>query len=486
MRIPARLLGLVCPIALLAVMGCASVSPDKRFPDVQSDVLARANARAVWRQGGPEDRAVDDAIAALLARPLSPEDAVQIALFGNSGLQATFEDLGIAQAEVVTAGQLRNPDIAGFFRFPSSPPSGLNWNIGVDVWLLDAFLVPIRQKLADASEDQTLRLVTQQVLRLAADTRTAYFALQADTAAVQAREELAEVARLALDLSRTQTEAGNADDLTLASEQAAFQQAQLALLQARSAQRVSLERLRGVMGLTDRPVSWSLVAEAPLPTVGEPNEESLIALALESRLDLKAAATEVQRQEYALELTKKWWLSTVQVGVETEKGSDGQYATGPHFSAELPIFNQRQGEIARQEAVIRQARHREASLQGQARTEIRSALNRVATAREIARMYRDDILPLRQRVLAATQDRYNSMFVGVFELLRARSELTDAQTAFARALQDYWTARVELEFAVGTRFPDAPIPESAAAAPPATPAPSPSATPSPHQQHQPR
>lgn len=236
MRIPARLLGLVCPIALLAVMGCASVSPDKRFPDVQSDVLARANARAVWRQGGPEDRAVDDAIAALLARPLSPEDAVQIALFGNSGLQATFEDLGIAQAEVVTAGQLRNPDIAGFFRFPSSPPSGLNWNIGVDVWLLDAFLVPIRQKLADASEDQTLRLVTQQVLRLAADTRTAYFALQADTAAVQAREELAEVARLALDLSRTQTEAGNADDLTLASEQAAFQQAQLALLQARSAQ----------------------------------------------------------------------------------------------------------------------------------------------------------------------------------------------------------------------------------------------------------
>lgn len=240
------------------------------------------------------------------------------------------------------------------------------------------------------------------------------------------------------------------------------------------------------MGLTDRPVSWSLVAEAPLPTVGEPNEESLIALALESRLDLKAAATEVQRQEYALELTKKWWLSTVQVGVETEKGSDGQYATGPHFSAELPIFNQRQGEIARQEAVIRQARHREASLQGQARTEIRSALNRVATAREIARMYRDDILPLRQRVLAATQDRYNSMFVGVFELLRARSELTDAQTAFARALQDYWTARVELEFAVGTRFPDTPIPESAATAPPATPAPSPSATPSPHQQHQPR
>lgn len=486
MRIPARLLYLVCPVALLSLTGCVTVAPDKRFPDVQSDVFARANARAVWRQGGREDLAVDDAIAALLAKPLSPEDAVQIAMFSNSGLQATFEDLGIAQAEVVTAGQLRNPDIAGFFRFPNSPPSGLNWNIGVDVWLLDAFLVPIRQKLADASEDQTLRLVTQQVLRLAADTRIAYFALQADTAAVQAKEELADVAHLALDLSRTQAEAGNADDLTLASERAAFQLTQLALLQARSAQRVSLERLRSVMGLTNRPVSWSLVAEAPLPTSGEPDEDRLIALALESRLDLKAAATEVQRQEYALELTKKWWLSTVQVGVETEKGSDGQFATGPHFSAELPIFNQRQGEISRQEAVIRQARHREASLQGQARTDIRSALNRVATAREIVQMYRDDILPLRRQVLAATQDRYNSMFVGVFELLRARSELSDMQTAFARALQEYWTARAELELAVGTRFPDAPLPEPASPAPEPAPAPSPTNVPSPHQQHQPR
>lgn len=486
MRSPARLPGLVCSIALLALTGCVSVAPDKRFPEVQSDVLARANARAVWRHGGPEDRAVDDAIAALLARPLSPEDVVQIALFGNIGLQATFEDLGIAQAEVVTAGQLRNPDIAGFFRFPSSPPSGLNWNIGVDVWLLDAFLVPIRQKLADASEDQTLRLVTQQVLRLAADTRTGYFAVQADLAAVQAKEMLAEVARLALDLSRAQADAGNADDLTLASERTAFQQAQLALLQARSAQRASLERLRGLMGLTDRPVSWSLTAEASLPTAGEPDEESLIALALESRLDLKAAAVEVQRQEYALELTKKWWLATVQVGVETEKGSDGQYATGPHFSAELPIFNQRQGEIARQEAIIRQVRHREASLRGQARTDIRSALNRVATAREIAHMYHADILPLRRRVLAATQDRYNSMIVGVFELLRARSELTDAQTAFARALQEYWTARVDLEFAIGTRLPDAPLPESTSTVPEPASTPSPTTAPSPHQQHQPR
>lgn len=481
-----RLFPLLLLLGGIAVSGCTSVEPAKRFPEVQSDVMSRVGHRIEWRQGSAADDLVEQRLAELLAQPLRADDAVQVALFNNAGLQATFEDLGIAQSEVVTAGQLRNPDIAGFFRFPSSPPSGLNWNIGIDVWLFDAFLVPIREKLAGASENQSVRLVTQQVMRLAAETRAAYYALQAEAAAARAQQGLVELARLTLDLSRTQGAAGNADDLRVAADKAAHQQAMLALLQARATERASLERLRALMGLTDRPVAWTITPDAPDPTSGEPTEEELIATALGSRLDLKAAAAEVQRQEYALELTKKWWLSTVQVGVETEEGSDGQYATGPHFSAELPIFNQRQGEIARQEAVIRQVQRRRAALEGQVRTEVRTSLQRAIAAREVVALYRDEILPLRRSTLASVQDRYNSMFVGVFELLTTKSELTAAETGYARALQDYWTARSELELAVGTRLPELPLPATAAP-PPEPPVPQPPAAPSnPHQQHQPR
>ena len=144
-----------------------------------------------------------------------------------------------------------------------------------------------------------------------------------------------------------------------------------------------------------------------------------------------------------------------------------------------------QGEIARQEAVIRQVQRRRTALQGQARTEVRTALQRVSAAREVVVLYRDDILPLRRQVFAATQDRYNAMFVGVFELLTTKAELTTAETGFARALQEYWTARSDLELAVGTRLPDVPLPAtkpSAEVIPPSPPA-SPSNS---HQQHQPR
>lgn len=473
-------------LAGIALSGCTSVEPAKRFPELESNVMSRAGRRVEWRQGTVADDLVDQRIAELLAQPLGADDAVQIALFNNAGLQATFEDLGIAQSEVVTAGQLRNPDIAGFFRFPSSPPSGLNWNIGIDVWLFDAFLVPIREKLAGASEDQSLLLVTQQVLRLAAETRASYYAFQAHSAAVREQEELLEVARLALDFSLTQGAAGNTDDLRIASDRSTHQQATLALLQARATERASLERLRALIGLTDRPVTWTIARDAPEPVSGEPPEEELVAAAMVWRLDLQAAEAEVQRQEYALELTKKWWLSTMQVGAETEQGSDGQYSTGPHFSAELPIFNQRQGEIARQEAVIRQVQRRKTSLEGQARTEVRTALQRATAARDIVALYRDEILPLRRSTLASVQDRYNSMFVGVFELLTAKSEVTAAETGYARALQDYWTARSELELAVGTRLPEVPLPIQVTTPSEPMPPTPPAAPSNPHQQHQPR
>jgi len=472
---------------LVVLSGCASVDPAARFPDVQSDVQLRLDKRVLWHQGTAEDQHVDQAIDEMLSRPLSADDAVQIALFRNPDLQVTFEDLGIAQADVVQAGQLRNPDIAGFFRFPDSPPSAVNWNIGVDIWLLDGFLVPIRERLAGADEELAIQRVTAQVLRLAAETRAAYYAHQANANAARAQEELEELARLANDLAQRQAGAGNVDNLGLAADKAAYQQARLSLIQARSAERASLERLRQLMGLVDAPVNWSLAQEASMPITGEPTEEELLSLALSSRLDLSAALVEVQRQEYALELSKQWWLSTVQVGVETERSTDRQFTTGPHFSAELPVFNQRQGEIARQEAIIRQVRHRAASLQQQVRTEVRTALDRVAAARQIVELYRDEILPLRRKVFDAVQDRYNSMFVGVFDLLNAKAELTAAQTASARALQDYWTARSDLELALGTRVPDAPLPPPTTAPEeqPGIPASQPPTEPD-HQQHQPR
>ena len=102
------------PVALLGA-GCA-VPREAGFPDVAALVDKRIGQRVVWDQGGAEDADVTQSVAALLARELQADEAVQIALLRNKRLQETNEDLMVAQADVVQAGLLKNPVFSGSVR----------------------------------------------------------------------------------------------------------------------------------------------------------------------------------------------------------------------------------------------------------------------------------------------------------------------------------------------------------------------------------
>jgi cobalt-zinc-cadmium efflux system outer membrane protein len=440
-----------CALALLSLAGCATVQPDARFSDVQRTVEARLGRQIIWN---PTARSgTDSRLAPTLAQPLSADGAVQLALLNSSALQAIFEELGVAQADFVQAGLIRNPDIAGFFRVPDRPPLGLNWNVGVDFWPLDIFLVPLRTRLSGAALDAAERRVSSAVLDVAAQTRAAYYAAWSDERALEPQRDVAEVAAIAAELADRQRAAGHVDELRAATERVISQQASLALVQAEGAARVSRERLRRALGLGASDVAWSIPAEQPIPGDDAPNADDLVRVALAQRLDLAAAKKDIERVEYALDLTRKWWLAPVRIGVETEKGSGGQVQTGPHFQFEVPVFDQKQAQIARQEALIRQARQRVADLEGQIRMDVRIAVDRLRTAREIARYYTETVVPLRTRVTAMTEQRYQSMFLGVFETLTAKSEEAAARIAAARAIRDFWIARADVERAIAGRLP---------------------------------
>jgi len=110
------------------LLGCVSVDPATGFPDVERVVQERTGKRVRWLQGKPEDAEVDQAVRDLLKDPLSVEAAVEIALLSNRTLQATYEELGIAQADLVQAGLLKNPVLFGSARFPTRAPKRLFQN----------------------------------------------------------------------------------------------------------------------------------------------------------------------------------------------------------------------------------------------------------------------------------------------------------------------------------------------------------------------
>jgi outer membrane protein, heavy metal efflux system len=83
------------------------VSQSAGFNDVKANVGERIGLRAQWDRGSPKDEPVDEAVDKLLQSELTVAETGQIALLNNRGLQAVYEDLNLAQANVVQSAACR-------------------------------------------------------------------------------------------------------------------------------------------------------------------------------------------------------------------------------------------------------------------------------------------------------------------------------------------------------------------------------------------
>lgn len=123
----------VRPIALAASVvflgGCASFSQDGDFSNVSTLTKERIGKDVMRPNPNSPQGAVDTTIRPLLAKQLTVDDAVTIALINNRNLQAAYADRGIAEADLVQAGRLPNlalrssREIEYVYSLPISSPS---------------------------------------------------------------------------------------------------------------------------------------------------------------------------------------------------------------------------------------------------------------------------------------------------------------------------------------------------------------------------
>ena len=106
---PSRLRLLVLLTGAAVLGGCATFSPDGGFATVEQTAKDRLGKDLRWARTDADQDSIDKRVAELLAKPLTLDDAVQVALLNNRGLQATFQELGITEAAVVQAGRWPNP-----------------------------------------------------------------------------------------------------------------------------------------------------------------------------------------------------------------------------------------------------------------------------------------------------------------------------------------------------------------------------------------
>ena len=199
---------------------------------------------------------------------------------------------------------------------------------------------------------------------------------------------------------------------------------------------------------------WETAGRLPEIPDKEVDLAHLESYAIDKRLDLAAALKGRDALASSLALVNDfWWLGGLEVGVEAERDTDGQWITGPEIEVELPLFDQRQAAIARNGALLRKGEQEVRAIAIMIRSEVRALRDRLLTTRRLARHYRDVMIPLRERIVALTLKRYNFMLIGAFELLEAKEHETDVYQEYIETVRDYWMHRTELERAVGGAFP---------------------------------
>jgi outer membrane protein, heavy metal efflux system len=423
---------------------------EKAFQSVQQSVQERSGKTVRWEEHQAADEQALQEVHQLLRKPLTIDTAVQIALLNNRSLQATFEEIGLSTADLLEAATFPNPRFDLAIRFPDKPPSGTYVDYGAAIDFLSIIMIPLKKRVAKVQLEAAALRVADATLELVSQVKSAFYSLQTSQQLLRRFKVIVDTSAASLDLAQRQHEAGNITDLALAQQQASYSRSRLDVASTEAEIRRNRERFNRLLGLWDADTDWQIAGELPEVPSSDLPMRGLERLAISQRLDLQADYLQVTSQVKNLGLTKSLRLvGALDFGFNSERETDSQTRTGPTFAIELPIFNQGQARIARGEAALRQAQDKFEALAVDVRSQIRELRDELTSKREIARFYKDELLPGQRRILNESLVHYNAMEINNFELFSTKAEEARTEREYLEAVRDYWIARAELERAVG-------------------------------------
>ncbi|MES2299425.1 MAG: TolC family protein [Pseudomonadota bacterium] len=433
--------------ALFALGGCASFSSDGGFGDVQRLTKDRTGYQATRYNPDAQAATVEKTIAPLLAKPLTVEDAVMIALLNNRNLQANYSELGIAESDLVQAGRLSNP-IFSFSRLKNGDDLNIERKLMLPV--IGLLTMPIARQLEQRRFEQAQFRAAGEALRIVDETRRAYFGALAAQQSSQYMEQVKTAAEASAELARRMVAAGNWSKLQQAREHAFYADAVAQLARTRQTQVAQREKLTRLMGLQGSDTGFVLPERLPdLPATPREDTDAQ-AQAMGNRLDILMAQKELAGLSSSLGLTKTTrFINLLDLSYLRNSGGDApSRARGYEIELQIPLFNWGGARVAKAEAMYMQAVHRAAATAIDARSEVRESYSAYRTAYDLARHYRDEIVPLKKRISDEQMLRYNGMLIGVFELLADAREQVTSVNASIEALRDFWVADSALQAAL--------------------------------------
>lgn len=432
--------------AALALAGCASLSADGGMSRVSQLTQERTGHPVLLQRDRQDADAARSRVAELLERPLTADAAVEIALLNNRGLQQQLGNVGISEVDVVQAGRLRNP-VVSLGRLAGGGALEIDRSVMFDV--LGLLTLPSRSRIAQGRFDQAQLQAASDAVTVAQQARQAYFDAVASQQLEAYARQVMEAAEAADDLARGMLRAGNLSKLDQMREQAFHADATAQVARGHQQALSARERLVRALGLGDEQAQLQLPEHLPdLPQeVAEPRDAEQAGL--DKRLDVLMARREAEATARQLGLTQATgFINALDAGWQDKSQRGAPQERGGQVQFELPIFDFGGADRARAQAVYLQAVNRAAATAVNARSEVREAYAGYHGAFDLARHYRDEVVPLHKRISEETVLRYNGMLVDVFELIADAREQIASVTASVEATRDFWLADARLQEAL--------------------------------------
>lgn len=444
-----RTMSAFCALCFLS-FGCTRV-PQVNDNGVASMVNTRIAKETYWNAGCYEDERISNAIQMLLQQELTVDAAVQIALLNNPRILEMFEEIGIAQADLVDAGLFSNPAFDIIFRFPEKKNLVTNIEYTITSSFIDIFLIPLRVRVAKAELEQTTLRVTNEILDLAFEVEQTFYELQAAQQDLKYVQSIVELTGIHSQLSSRQRAVGNVYKLDFQQIQSRYLEAKLEIARIQNdiiGLREKLNRLLGFCG----DIQWAISDNLPeIDYQGLPINR-LESIAFSERLDLQAARFDVLRLSRMLGI-KQWWVYTQgRIGIGGERDPNGTNVLGPAFSGEIPIFNYGQADRMRIHAELRKAQDHLAALEIEVISEVREAHKLLMNNLGIINDYHAHIIPLQNEILESSEELYNVMGLGIDRLLENKRQQLQTYSNYIMSLRNYWMARVQLDRALGGKL----------------------------------
>ncbi len=437
--------------ASFTLAGCASFSPDGGFNTVQQLTQERIGQKPSFQRTGEQTESAALRVAELLKQPLSANGVVEIALLNNRDLQASYAELGVAESDLVRAGRLANPS----FRF-----GRLGGNGGVEIDravifnVLGLLTMPLATQLQQRRFEQAQLQAAHETVGLSSEARKAFFQAVTAQQLVGYFGQVKEAADASSELARRMAAAGNFSKLAQMREQSFYADATAQLARAQHQAVAARERLTRVLALDGGQLAFTLPDHLPNLPAAPAAPKDAEQTAMDQRLDVMMARRATESTAKALGLTQTTrFINVLHAGYQNKNAPGEQRSNGYEIELELPLFDFGSARVARAEAIYMQAVNRTAQVAINARSEVRETYSAYRTAYDLARHYRDEVVPLRKRISEENLLRYNGMLVSVFDLLADSRDQIASVTTAVESLRDYWLADTDLQAALTAHSP---------------------------------